>query len=492
MNRLLETRWVLVFILALGLFAMAAQHVTDPDVWWHLRTGQLILQNHAVFHADTYSFTRYGQPWVNHEWLSDVFIFCLYRAAGWAGLIVTFASITACVFLLVFWRCPGRTALGVLVTALAALASAPIWGVRPQILSLLLISLFLLILDASAKRPHVVWWIPPIVLLWVNLHAGYAVGIALVLWALAGHALDASLGFENWAQAVLRIKRLALVLAVSLALVPLNPYGFKMYGYPLATLHSPAMRLHIAEWFSPDFHQPQYWPAMLMILASVAAVAWAPRRLRPSSLALLLVTMCMGLYSVRHLAIYAIVAAPVLSELLDAALATLRPEHCSQVQSSAGLSFVAKAGLNAIVLVAVAVYAATHVQHVLRSQANAEAARFPIAAVNFLATHQLPGPLFNYYDWGGYLVWRLYPGYGVYIDGRADLYGDSFMNRFAATYGLTGDWVTPLRAWRIRTVLLPPNSALATALKSLPEWKEVYGDSQAVVLTRSPWADQSE
>ena len=86
MNHLLDARRVLVAMVALGLFALAARSVTDPDLWWHLRTGQLILRNHAVFHSDPYSFTRLGQPWVNHEWLSDVFLFAVYRVSGWGGL----------------------------------------------------------------------------------------------------------------------------------------------------------------------------------------------------------------------------------------------------------------------------------------------------------------------------------------------------------------------------------------------------------------------
>src|ERR1017187_10394402 len=107
MTSLLDTRRSFVVIVALGLFAMAARSVTDPDVWWHLRTGQLILQNHARFHADPYSFTKLGQPWVNHEWLVDVLIFSLYRATGWAGPVVIFAALTSATFMLLFVRCSG-------------------------------------------------------------------------------------------------------------------------------------------------------------------------------------------------------------------------------------------------------------------------------------------------------------------------------------------------------------------------------------------------
>ncbi len=150
----LETRRVLVLLVALGLFAMSARSVTDPDVWWHLRTGELIIQTHSVPRADPYSFTRFGQPWVNHEWLSDVMIFTLYRWAGWGGLIVAFASIIGAALLLVFLRCPGHPFTAALITALGAVASAATWGVRPQMLSLLLASVLLLILQRFDQHPN--------------------------------------------------------------------------------------------------------------------------------------------------------------------------------------------------------------------------------------------------------------------------------------------------------------------------------------------------
>src|SRR5579862_394816 len=144
MTGLLQTRRVFLAILALGLFTMTARAVTDPDVWWHLRTGQLILQNHGVFHTDPYSFTRSGQPWINHEWLSEVLLFGVYRVAGFGGLIVAFSAIISTTYLLVFARSAGRPYLAGLMTLWGAMASGSSWGVRPQMFSLLLASIVLL------------------------------------------------------------------------------------------------------------------------------------------------------------------------------------------------------------------------------------------------------------------------------------------------------------------------------------------------------------
>src|SRR6266436_4494054 len=127
MTNLLSTRRVFVVVLALGLFTLAARGIADPDVWWHLRTGQLMLQNHSLFHSDPYSFTRFGQPWVNHEWLSQILLYDVYRAAGFGGLMVASGIVIAATFLLVFARCAGRPYLAALMTLWGAVASVPTW-----------------------------------------------------------------------------------------------------------------------------------------------------------------------------------------------------------------------------------------------------------------------------------------------------------------------------------------------------------------------------
>jgi hypothetical protein len=123
---------------------------------------------------------------------------------------------------------------------------------------------------------------------------------------------------------------------------------------------------------------------------------------------------------------------------------------------------------------------------VIQQQPAAEAKQYPAAAARFLAQERLSPPLLNHYNWGGYFIWKLYPAYRVYIDGRADVYGDDFMSQFAATYYVSDNWTKQLQELSIRTVVLPPDAPLVTALRSKSEWKQVYEDVQATVLTRGP------
>jgi hypothetical protein len=142
--------------------------------------------------------------------------------------------------------------------------------------------------------------------------------------------------------------------------------------------------------------------------------------------------------------------------------------------------------VNAIVLAALVVFTFARVRTVIRQQAETEAQHFPTAAVSFMAKQRPPGPIFNDYNWGGYLIGNLYPGYRVFIDGRTDLYGDSFVDDFYAAYHLTGGWKGTIQQWQIRTVILPPDAPLINALQSQADWRQIYADSQAVLLTRKP------
>jgi len=480
----LETRRVFLAILAVGLFTMAARSVTDPDVWWHLRTGQLMVQQHAVFHADPYSFTRSGQPWVDHEWLSQLVIFGVYRWTSWGGLMGAFALITAAALLVVYLRCPGRPYVAGVMVLLGAFASAPSWGVRPQMLTCLLASLLLLVLERSYQRPRLLWWTPAMMLLWVNLHAGYALGIGLMGTFLIGDALDAAFGFKDGPLVAGRLRSLSLATIACIAVVPLNPYGTAMYSYPLQTLRSPAMQSYIQEWFSPNFHLQRYLPLLAMILLTMAALALSPKRLRPREVLLLCVTMYAALRSVRHAPIYALIAVPILSALVQAYLQ--ERGFAGWLEGKPRPMTTPKALFHAFLLAGVVVFMMARVGYLVRRQSAAEARKFPMAAAAFLSAQHLQGPVLNPYNWGGYLIWKLYPQYRVYVDGRADLYGDAFMNERDAIYYLRRDsWRSLLDQRGIRTVVLPPDAPLVTALAAMTEWQTIYSDKQAVVLTRA-------
>lgn len=476
MNKTLTSTRVFLAVLFLGLFAMAARNVSDPDVWWHLKTGQYIAEHKSVPHTDPFSYTRAGKPWVAHEWLSELLLYETQRSTGWGGLIVLFAAVLGATFFLLYLRCGPDAYLSGVATLFAAWATVPVWGVRPQVLSLFLTSLWLLILERSERTPSVLWWTLPLTLLWVNLHAGFALGLVLSALFIAGGFIERALGCSP--SNAPRLRSAAFVLLLDLLLVPLNPNGLRMFSYPIETLRSTAMQSYIAEWASPNFHHAEYWPFLLAVLAMFAALSWSRPRLRPRDVLLLLVSLYAGLCSIRMTPLFILIAVPLVSkrlgELPASSSTQLRPPAASHPW------------LNGALVLAMAIFAGVHSAQIIRRQPQTEMEHFPDRAVAFLQAHPPAGPIFNHYDWGGYLIWRLYPSTRVFIDGRADLYGQQPLDQFAAAYQLKGAWQQTLRQWGIDTVLVPTDSALATGLRNSRGWTVAYEDSQAVVLTATP------
>lgn len=483
MTRLLRAKSMFPTLLFFGLFAMAARNVVDPDVWWHLKTGQYISEHKSVPHVDPFSFTRDGAPWVAHEWLTDVLLYQGQRIAGWGGLIVLFAAIIAGAFYLLYLRCGPNSYVAGVLTVCGAFATMPLWGARPQIISLLLTSLWLLILECSEREPALLWWTLPLTLLWVNLHAGFALGLTLSVLFLVGEWIEGlrtkpTLG--ELSPNAPRLRQAALILCFDLLLVPLNPNGLRLFSYPLETLRSTAMQNYIAEWASPNFHRLQYGPLLILVLATFAILSWMQSTVRPRDLILLLVSLYASLISIRMIPLFALIAAPLLSRELGDRL----HNRSRKFLNRSPLPPIPHPLLNTVIVLAMAIFASVHTAQVIRHQPQAEAKAFPERAVAYLQSH--PGSVFNHYDWGGYLIWKLYPATRVFIDGRADLYGEPILDQFAATYQLKGEWREPLQYWDIHTVLIPPDSAMAVGLGNAPGWKVAYADSQAVVFSRAP------
>jgi hypothetical protein len=481
-KNLLRTRNVFLAALFVGLLAPAARNVTDPDVWWHLKTGQYITEHKSVPHTDPFSYTRAGEPWVAHEWLSELLMYNLLRTTGWGGLIVIFAAVLTAAFWLLYLRCGPASYVAGIVTLCGAWATAPLWGVRPQMFSLLLTSLWLLILERSEREPRLLWWTLPLTLLWVNLHAGFALGLALSALFLAGEWIERALGQSQQSKSRLRI--MSLIFFLDLLIVPLNPNGLQMFSYPIETLRSAAMQNYIAEWASPNFHHAEYWPFLVVLLGTFAALSCSRLKLRPRDLILLLVSLYAALCSIRLMPLFVFVAVPLVSMRLGN-----WPSHASSTKRPQ-----VRVGtlINGAILLAMVIFAGVHIAQVIEHQPQAESELFPARAVAFLELHPPAGRIFNHYDWGGYLIWKLYPSTPVFIDGRADLYGPQLFDQFADTYQFKGAWRQPLQHWSVETVLVPPHSPLATGLRSSPGWTVSYEDSQAVILTALPSAIRTE
>jgi hypothetical protein len=475
-------------VLLLGLFGMTARPPTDPDLWWHLRTGQWIVETGHVPHSDPFSFTRAGHAWVSHEWLSEVVFYELWKHGGAAGLIVFSAIITTAGFMLLYLRCLlcdyGREKhWAAAATVLGALASAPSWGVRPQMFTFTLASLLLFLLESGNRkdRPRLLLWIPPLFLLWLNLHAGFALGLALLLAYAVGLIMETAAGNTPWQQARPIILRVLLLLLACLAVVPLNPAGAQLYRYPFDTVRSSGMRSFIGEWFSPDFHDWLYRPLLLVWLLLLIALASSRSRPKGRVIVPLLLTSFAALDAVRHIPIFILVAIPFIA----AALPVATGSRTASARRAAPISSWFRPSFNLAVVLLITVFATVKWVSLARNQDAREAELFPKRAVAFLRAADQPRRIFVYYDWGGYAIWKLYPEYRVFVDGRADLYGDDLLRQFKTAVQLRTGWRDVLDSWKVEAVLVPPSSALSQALLLDPKWHVAFVDSKAIILVRT-------
>lgn len=466
--------WLTV-LLFLAVFAYCVPTIPSADMWWHLGAGHYMVQNRSVPHTDPFSSTFTGKPWIAHEWLSGVLFYLAYSVVGAAGLLLWTAGILALAFLFAYLRSGGALPARILALALGLWATSPIFCVRPQVFTYLLFSLFLLVLtrffQTGSYRPLLP--LPILSVLWVNFHGAYILGPTLILLFAAGAVCDWMVGQAEFALTRRRVLILLIACAACFLVVPLNPNGLAMLWYPFATLNSSSIQTGIMEWRSPDFHLPLFRPYVGLLFLTVGVLALSPQRPRPSQVLLFIFFGLTSLYAMRNLPLFVLVAFPLAAEYAYWPAWKLP-----------SLSFALQKPLQAGALLLSAVFCAKVATDHVDAERALEQARFPARAASFLEEHNLPGPLLNSYDFGGYLIWRLYPRYRVYVDGRSDLYGDAFLEGFVRVYEVNTDPRVLLNRDGIRTILVEPRSNLAGFLRTQEDWKRAYEDPVAVIFTR--------
>ena len=480
-----------VFFFVIAIFAAAARPITDPDFWWHLKTGQYIVETKAIPTRDIFSTLKYGKEWVTHEWLSESLMYGVFRIAGYGGLIVFFALVITIAFWTMYRRCVERTGqpyIAGLVMILCATATVPAWGVRPQMFSILFAAVFLVILDAycSDQKTRKVWWLIPLMIIWVNMHAGFAVGLALIAVTIVGLAIDERVINKAPLNSIWeRIRKLCLVGLQTCAAVLINPSGWRIYSYPFETLRSKAQMQYIQEWRPPNFQDPMFLGLLLLILVIILVLSLSNKRPRPSEILIMLATLGATLRSARNVPFFALVAAPTLASSLWFWYSNYQSNKAKSSPSARQIQTGSRAALNvAIFVILPALAALISVQQTIARQRPVEAENFPVTAVNFLKSHNLSQPIFNEYHWGGYLIWNLYPQYRVFIDGRADVYGDALMEQYFVIHDGETRWRLMADYFNIQTVLVEPNTPIASLLREDSTWQNVFEDEHAVIFSR--------
>jgi hypothetical protein len=484
----------LVFLMTiLAVFTMAVRVSVDSDTWWHLRAGKTILDQGAILDHDLFSLTRQGESWEYPGWLAEIAIYGAFNLFGFPGLNLLTALAVTAAFIMLWFALEGRLLLRSAVLLLAAITSAVFWSARPQIFSLTLSAAYLLILEREQRSAgRLLWLLPPLMALWVNLHGGFAIGFILIALYLIGTLLAAALDWNQralglrrtWGLYRRRIVRLAGVGLLGAVFVGINPHGYTMLSYPFKTVSIGVLQSYIQEWQTPDFHQAQVLPFLLMMLLSLVALAGTKEKVEPIRLVLVLAFVALALMAARNIALFAIASSPFLVRHLDSAFSRLalpstRNRPIPERRARA---------VNLVLFALLLVPAGFKVMIPLAPRTNEEAVRqaFPEAAVEYLRAADVPGPIFNSYNWGAYIIWSLYPEYLSFVDGRTDLFDDELLRQYLTAWRAEGGWQQVLDQWGIATVLLEPDAPLSRVLIESDDWRTVFSDHQAVVIVRQP------
>lgn len=451
------TRWAFAFAVA-ALFGATASRfpVDDSDVFWHLASGRWMVEHGAFLRVDSFSFTIPGRPVPLHQWLGDIVLWVSYALGAWWGVLALRVAVVTALAAIVVRAALARSAR----PAVAALAAFPalalsrfVWGDRPELVGLLCFAVFVSLALAAREGDRLARWsLPPLMIVWTNLHGGFVVGVVLL----------AVLAVEAWLFD--RPRRLAFAAAAVLGIAAtlVNPAGLAVYDSPGWHFTNPPR--FIQEWGLPDVTS---FPGLLYastLFGSLALALLTPASKRATTwIALLAPLAFLSLSALRHMPLFAVAAVPFLAERLTALLAT-RASAARPAPAAVGFAFAA------LVLAA----------GLATAPREPDLEGYPSAALATLRAE--PGRLFNDYDWGGYLIWAA-PEHPVFIDGRLVPYVGRWLDDYRELIGVHERWREVLEAYDVTLVLVRPSAPLAVRLAEAG-WSTLHVDGDAVLLRR--------
>lgn len=481
--------------------------LADSDTGWHIRAGEWILKNGRVPATDFFSFPKAGQSWFAWEWLADVLLAAVHRHSGLPGIVLVslllLGATSVCVYRSTLEE-SGQRVIAIALTGLVMAASTVHWLARPHLVTPLFAVVFCWVLGRVEKRANkesFLLLLPPLTILWVNLHGGFFVGIVLLITYAMGAAAE-ELVHGTRRNAWFRARKYLLTAGACAVASFVNPYGYRLHVHVVQYLGASFCFRRISEFQSMDFHSftAAYFETVLVL--AIAAAAWHMGAGRLVHVLLLLSWSHLALFSVRNIPIFAVVSAPGIglamrdwSELLG----SRRPPDClrhlsvSLAELETGLRMIASSQyrrrwhLVPYLALLVSALLLSHPGPVRALHAEFDQTRFPVNAATFLSQKRsaLPTRLYSTWQWGGYLIYRLWPSVRVFDDGRTDFYGPAFVEEGLRVWDACPDWAVILARYQVNGALLPIDSALATVLRERADWKLVYQDRVALLFVKT-------
>jgi len=466
--------------------------LADGDTGWHIRTGDWILQNRSVPTTDLFTFTRAGDPWFAWEWLSDLLMSLVHQHWGLAGVAVLAGCAILCTVMVLFQHMLRRganvvVAFGVLLLAVGA--SSIHYLARPHVFTLLLMAVSLWMVERDRRREGAfIWLLVPLSAVWINLHGGFfAVPLSLAALA-AGFGIEAWLDTPQRAAKWASSRRYAALTAATCAASILNPYGIKLHLHVARYLTSDWIRDAIEEFQSPSFRSESLLRFEVLLFAALLLAGWLLSRKQVADAALVLLWGHLALGSVRHVPIFAIVAAPLVavevSRLWEGWVSRGSPRSVWRILWTLGSDLGASFRRFSLWAFAVA-GAVLLLTPADRWPKDFPDASFPVSIVQKESPRLIGGRVFTTDQWGDYLIYRGWPRQKVFIDGRSDFYGAAFGGEYLTLRNGQRGWEKVFRKYDVNVALIPMDWPLVSLLDKDPGWRQVREDKLGVLYERS-------
>ena len=448
----------------------------DPDMWWHLKTGEIIWKRHSIPTADVFSYATHHHSWVPHEWLSQTLIYGAYHLGGYPGLMVWLCFFTAALLIAGYALCSlysENAKVGWAGALILWFFSTSGLAIRPQMIGYLLLVVELLVLHLGVTR-NARWffWLPPLFAVWVNCHGSFFFGLvvaAVVLFCSFFEFQLGSLVSFRWESRPQRFLIFALLL--SMVALFLNPVGWKQILYPLnAIFQQPINISQVQEW-RPLQMSSARGIGLMGVLGSIFLLVLIRRsKLLWHELVLLALGTWFAVSHQRMTFVFGILAAPVLSRLLAPLWEGYDPAQDLPLP-------------NAIIIM-LSILAAFWAFPSEKNIANQVDNKSPVKAVEFIKSSHMSGNMLNDYGDGGYLIWAA-PEHPVFVDGRGDVY------EWVGVLRQFGEWATLetnpnnlLDKYHIDFCLLARQSPMAQVMPLLPGWEQIYSDDLSIIFRR--------
>ncbi len=492
LTRLLLPRieYVLLAAIFWGIAASGPKLLNaDGDLPRHLLVGNLILETRSVPTIDEFSFRTTGKPSIPHEWLAQVIFAASYNLLGLNGVVLLTALLVTAVFALVYRNSiQGSSSLfaALIFTGLAVSASVMHILPRPHLFTYLLLSGWIMLLEQMRKGRSRAWWaLPAVMLLWVNLHGMFVLGIIAWLIYLAGSFLD------NPGGAWLRRSEVKNLLAGGLLSIPvtlLSPSGSGIWKTIFSLGSNSYITSRISEYQPANFHQPATWPFVLLLILVIIGLSRVTQKPSWSHTLLLAGFAAMALYTSRMLPLFAITAAPIAAEIYAnwirnakhlKNLSALETRVQQVERSTSGILW-----LIAIFSLVILLFASGQSIDAEKKGNVFDSEFFPVDAAAWLKSNPQNGRMFNAFDWGGYLLFELWPDQQIFMDGHTHIFGEELTKEYVTVTGLDKGWEEILGKYQVQLVIMPEDSELVRQLESQADWQVIYADSTTVILQR--------